>query len=848
MPRRPITPARRTRLLSGITGVATTLVVGALLTVGGVVIPQQPASAATPVTVSATQQDPDVANAPFPKLAVTVSQTDNLVSQGLEVSWTGGKKSTLASTQSGGENFLQIMQCWGDEPLAAGAAAGTAQPDRTTCQYGATLGAGAKRDSYRESTATIDPKDIQYTAPSTAPLAPTYTSIPFRPATGEETLASVVGNKQVNVDVNTNKYFSALTSNEIAWAGSGEDGSGSAKFEVQTAQQSPGLGCGTPITAADGTITGSSCWLVIVPRGIADGGSSSITQSGLFEGAWKHKLAVKLDFRPIGLHCALGASERQISGSELVAGAVASWQPKLCNADGGSIYTIATGSEADALVSANGTAPAPLALTSLPLEADVTDALAYAPVALTGLSISFAIDRETKAVQGIPEEYAAKERLPFETLNLTPRLVAKLLTNSYIDSLPYGADRSHLNYSSPADPGHNPRNITFDPDFIAVNGGPDGEWAYQAISTPSLADMLVPQGRSDAATALWTYVMADAEAVDFLAGTADEWGMVVNPWSSTDATVNKNGSAFELPRDNFPKADSSEQPASPGVDPINVVTWRPYTNDLDSGAYLILRGDGQILGGWDPQSTPPKYSKSVRSVPGIQRVIGLTDTASAAKYQVFSAALLNPAGKFVAPTTESLSAAAAAMTVSSGQSQVYGFDPRSTAASGAPGAYPLAMPVYAATNPAATDAELRLSYANFIRYAVGAGQEPGTEVGKLPAGYAPIPSGWKTQALAAATVIEAAAAPAAAAPVAAASEAAAPVPASSFATGTLDPAVPAAAPPTATGAAIAALAGAATPKDPASSALEAAVPGSLLAGLASALLVPFITRVRRRRL
>jgi hypothetical protein len=320
VPRRSDPTARRTRALSGITGIATTLVVGAILTAAGVALPAQTASASTEVTFTAAQQDPDAASAPFPDLAVTVSQTDNLVAQGLTVSWTGGKKSTPATSQSGGENFLQVMQCWGDEPLPAGADPATPrQPDRTTCQYGAFLSPGATRDSFREKNSDVAPQDAKYTAPGDGFANPTYTSVPFLSATGGEPIASVVDNKKVPVDVNTNRHFSAQNSNEIAWAGSGTDGTGSAKFEVQTAQQAPGLGCGTPVTAADGTLTGTPCWLVVIPRGTADGGTSNISQSGLFYDAWKHKLAVKLGFRPLGIHCAIGAAERQLAGSELVA-------------------------------------------------------------------------------------------------------------------------------------------------------------------------------------------------------------------------------------------------------------------------------------------------------------------------------------------------------------------------------------------------------------------------------------------------------------------------------------------------------------------------------------------------
>ena len=835
---RSATSARRTRLLSGVTGVATTLVVGALLTVVGLVVPAQSAKASSEVTVTAADQDRDAKNAPFPDLAVTVSQTDNLVSQGLEISWTGAKKSTVPNGQTGGENFLQIAQCWGTDAKDA------SKPDRTTCQYGAFLTAGATRDSVRSTGTEIAAEDASFTVPEQGFLQPAYSAVPFTSATGK-TIASVVnGVKVPDVDVNTNEFFTQFTSNEISWAGSGSDGTGSAKFELQTALQSPGLGCGTPITADDGTVTGSDCWLVLIPRGTADAGEQSITKSGLLWDTWKHAVSVKLGFQPIGVHCAIGSAERQLSGSELIAGAVASWQPKLCSAENGAVYSLLTGSESDAAAVANGKAGSALALTSQPLAGDVSDSLAYAPIALTGLSIGFAVDRQPSASSDTPADVAAKARLPFETLKLTPRLVAKLLTNSYLDSLPYDADRSHLNYIDSSKPGKNARSIIFDPDFLAIN---DPEWAYQRIVSPSMSDLLVPQGRSDGASALWSYVMADDAAVAFLNGQPDEWGMIVNPWSSIDADTNPSGTALQLPRDNFPKADPVEQKATDAVGSINLVTWRPYTNDYDTGAYLALRGDGQILGGWDSQSSPPKYSKSARSLPGSQRVLSVTDTASAAKYQVFSAALLNPAGQYVEPTVDSLTAAAAAMTVSPRQAQVYGFDQQSAAAKGATSAYPLAMPVYAATNPSIGEASVRASYAALIRYAATSGQVSGADIGQLPEGYAPIPAGWKSQALAAASVIESGVTSSGPTTPAVTTAPASTVQSSTSAVGALDP-VTASQPPAATGDIVMALAGKATPDDPASSAIEAAVPGSLLAGLASALLVPFLTRIRRRRL
>jgi len=815
----------RTWVTSAATGLVVALLVGTVASVVG--ITASPAEAAGSSSVIVRPTTPD---APFPDLKVTVSQTRDLVSQGITVTWTGGKQSTPESSGTGGNDYLQIMQCGGDEPIDPDNPDKTPQPDRLTCEYGAANDTGASRHGELESLDDADPNDLKYTGSRDGTVGQVGLSIPFLSAAGDLVSGYLWDREgstpQSNLD---NPFFTANDSNEVKWAGSGADGSGSTKFEIQTATQSPGLGCGLPLTANDGTVTGRPCWLVIVPRS-AEGG---VTDSGLFYPNWKHRLAVRLNFQPTGVRCTLGADEQQLAGSELAAGAVSSWQPQLCAADEGSIYTMLTGNEEDAASNANGTDVAPLALTSFPLRAGdggTTDSLRYAPIALSGLAVSFAIDREPRVVDTTPADVAGRAHLPFTEMKLTPRLVAKLLTTSYLDSLPRDADRSKI--------ANNPKNITLDPEFLAIN---DAEWKHQGLISPSLADLLVPQGQSGAATALWSYVMADADGRAFMQGAADKWGMVVNPWSSSSANLNPGHIGLEYPRPDFPKADPVEQPSDGVAGPINAVTWRPFTNDLDTGAYLTLRGDGQVLGGWNPQPKTgiPRYDKMPRDSPGSQKVLGLTDTASAAKFQVVTASLRNPSGEFVAPTTASMTAAAAAMTRSPQQSQVYQFDAGSSAAIGAKAAYPLTMPVYAAVNPAMDDEDVRASYAEFIRYAATNGQTPGRGFGQLPEGYAPLPQGWRDQALKAASAIQAGV------PVeddqsvtddSSIEEPIAPV----------DEAVEGATDPNATGDLAGALAGVKTPKDPATEAIGAAVPLSLFAGVLSALAVPAISRFRRR--
>ncbi|MBU3994644.1 MAG: hypothetical protein KKF42_02530 [Actinobacteria bacterium] len=872
-------PIRSVAARAASVGIVTAVLVGTAVGAAGTILQVDPASAnetatASQVTLTNANDAINPEGAPFPDLEVTISQTKDLVSQGIRVNWTGGKQSSPPSGTVGGANFLQIAQCWGEDPENPG------HPDRRTCQYGGTQGWGSTRDGNTDTDAVAE-QDLPYTAPELSQFQPTYTGIPFVAVNAEkivdqslapadrvvnalkwneasQSLVQKLGDEYVNL--NTNPFFTEHTTNEVRWAPSGEDGSGSVPFEVQTAMQSPGLGCGTPETdATTGAVAGQSCWLVIIPRGTGDSGSPNIQRPGLWWDAWEHSLAVKLDFKPLGVRCTIGSAERQLAGSELISGAISSWQPKLCTGSTGAAFVLGMGNEADALVKASKTAPSPLALGSFPLDTEIAgvdqDPLAYAPLAIAGVAISFAIDRQPHPQNATAEEQL-KARLPLTNMQLTPRLVAKLLTASYVDSLPYGTDRTHIGYVDGANPGKNARTIIQDPDFLQHNGGPDGEWAHQIVVGASVADALAPSGRSDLAVQLWNYVKSDPEAAAWLNGEPDEWGMIVNPWYSTNAEVNKNGVPFALPRDSFPKADPIEKPDTTVTDPangtgaVNLVTFRPYTHDFENGAYDTLRGDGLILGEWDKFSTPAKYRKQQRELFGSQKVIALTTTPAAALYQTVTASLRNPAGQFVRPTLESLAAGAAAMTPNPTQPKVMGIDFTSSQAKGATTAYPLTMPVYAALNPLQTDATQRAVYANLIRYAVQEGQVPGTDLGELPPGYTALPGSWVAQATAAASDIELGVAqvkatqyparPGATATPAAPRPATAAAPAAAAGTTAAETAPTAAAEPTV------AAAGKPTPEDPEIGPVAAAVPVGLTAGLAAAAAVPLVGRIRRR--
>jgi hypothetical protein len=1002
--------------------------------------PLRPQTVKASSSAEMTFGTPEFSSAPMPDLEVTVSQTQGLLSQAVEVSWKGAKPSELPNTGTGGVNYLQIAECWGEDPANPG------HPDRTTCQYGgfgstigATRGASASchffknaNNDYEWAPASVNPKDYPYTTGSNAGFSgpckiddadpSPVTTIPFRyyssDATAKQVVAAnvfsdpvadpagtgprvgfetrndslactkratrinVVGAKWANgvatyttagphgfttgmsvtvSDVfpggynvvnatitvpagSTNTFTAALTTdpgtftaspnalaaqgstyngiqksnttsvcggyfdtpipakvqlpqadgsiantdvsvesvdtasttaytqwntNEVPWAGSSDAGVGSAKFEIQTNTEAPWLGCGSPyVDPSDNITKPKPCWLVVIPRGTHDLGTTNITKSGLWWDAWEHNLAFKLDFKPTAQRCGIGSAERQLAGTELVLGAVSSWQPKFCSGAAASAFVYSVADDSSSVTRASGKTLSPLAFTSAPLATSGKDPVVYAPVALTGLTISFAVDKYASATA--PAGSDKHNREPFTSMKLTPRLVAKLLTNSYKRSLPIGVPLTHLDV-------HNADELVVDPDFLSKQDS--DEWRNQFLLSVSLADLLVPGDPSYGATQLWKYAMSDQEGRDFLAGKPDEQGMKVNPYYSSVASPNpyyKAGNpasgeptlpANTLPYNNFPKADPSATKntitdVKYGNDSVNLLTYRPPTKGFADGAYLTLRGDGQILnmGSWN--ALKKVFDKQPRSLAGTQKVLAVSSLEAATRYHNVTASLRNPAGNYVSATTVSVAAAAAVMTPVKDGSSVVGLDYSNPSVAQAKDAYPLAMPVYAAVNPlqqvstvtstATANKAALTSYANVIRYAVTDGQIPGVESGQLPPGYVPIPSAWKDQALKAATAIEQGISPLSVLTVAPRSvptvEAAAAPPSQQVASPPVATAPSPAPSPTksAAGTPVTSLAGKPTPADPALGPVAVAVPAGMVSGLAAAAAVPLYTRFRRR--
>lgn len=695
-----MTPGRHThrRIATGIGALLAALVV-ALLPLPATTSPAQAATGSA-VTVTGRKGPHD----DFSKLKVTVHQTEQLRGQGVRITWTGGRPTQDGFTY----DYLQIMQCWGDDPRG---------PSREQCQFGAqgSGGQGGNWTALRQiGVGAADPAEKEYVGNGSG-----ESYVPFRPADGGPATA---GSRDWT-------YFSSIDSNEEPYAVTHADGTGEFTFQMQSGQEASQLGCGEPVKKSGRTGT-RPCWLVVVPRGghDVDGGTGSnhrLETSPLTTSNWAQRLVVPLHFQPVGNTCPADRAERRVTGSELVTEAISSWQSTLCAGAGNAKFAFSQSGEAGARETlARPTPGSPhLAFTVdplLPPGEQAGGSAVHAPVAVSGLVVGFFVEMPGSG--------------QLTSMRLTPRLLAKMLTSSY------QKDVVSRIKAAPEHIKDNPLSLFHDEEFKKLNPA-FKDW----VPYLSPSSIMVQLESSDTTEMLWKWLRSDTEAREFLAGIPDPWGTKVNPYFKelhldSDTSVN-----------DFPKADPTRTTVTVGEESLEYGTTEiaPYVQDMHEGALRTRRGNnGATTTAAAGGNGSPAKLVNTPPLAGQRMVLAIVDAASAARYGLQTASLRNADGTFVAPTPASLLAGAAAMK-DSAEPGVLAPNP-----GGARGrAYPLASVVYAGAYTSTPAAE-RKDFAGLIRYAARSGQTPGAVAGQLPPGYAPLPAALRTRALAAADRLE----------------------------------------------------------------------------------------------
>lgn len=645
--------------------------------------------------------DPNFAS--YENLSFTLSKTDNLAYEIVTLTWEGG----LATSESEfAFDYVQVMQCWDD-------GSGTADPRH--CQFGmGTNGASlvGQNASTRNLSDGEDPLqeyggDFQLPADPGNPYLRQF-QVPFQTPSGDSTF-------------NLREYFDASLTNEVIAARIEQDGTGAVAFEIQTSLEAPHLGCG-------GALPGGGvrdCFLVVVPRGqysvdgsaYYDGPTPRVSGSPLSATAWSNRVEFPLEFQSVTSGCPIGAEEERTVGNEIVAAAFNSWQSALCKAKTVFGFSQIGDAEARRQIVSDVDGAARFAVISNPLTTDEASGstLLYAPLVQSAIVIAYNIEYDLRG----ESELIGLNGRPVTNLVLNQRLVAKLLTQSYQRDVAGGSTQDYLS--------SNPTNIAHDPEFLALNP----EFAeFQNNAGPT--GILEPIGNADAFRQLWAWIVSDEDAAEFLDGTADEWGMIVNKYYGDLNIVD------DTTLDSLPKADLSTYLAPDAGQAYGTFELRPYAADMYDAAVRTRRADPGTKIVWDQTRNPPAFVSSGAQNPGSRFIMGITDITTAERLKLPMAKLVNGTGNAVEPNEASITTAIANF----GESTVPGvvtFDPSLDV----DGAYPLSTVAYAAVSVCdATLGQLE-KYSTLLSFAKGKGQIIGSDRGDLSEGYVPLSSSQK---------------------------------------------------------------------------------------------------------
>jgi hypothetical protein len=456
---------------------------------------------------------------------------------------------------------------------------------------------------------------------------------------------------------------------------------------------------------------------------------------------WRNRMVFPLSFAAPANVCDLvgGKTPVDIYGSELMIQASTQWGPQFCLTAGRTpIKHVQTGEPQARNLLGVGSIEAAFVTDRPP--APYPKPTVHAPVAATGFAISYAID--------------GQDRKPYPNLRLTPRLLAKLLTESYpaISALKsLTIDGKDVSYKELA---NNPLNLSYDPEFKALNPG-IRESQYD-VGGP--AALLALSSDSDVISALTAYINADPEARQWLDGKPDPWGMVVNPhykgmklpvdsWPLNDTFVpteyyNENSAGnLQCQKDNpVPYLPLVASPMSRLAAIAQAMQYAIENSQLTCVQPGLVTGD---------PSAGEKLVAQGRQPPGNRFMLGLTSLADPLRYGVQVAALqtkvtsavaskafTDATGRsFVAPTDATLRTALGHVKP---DTATYTWPIPYQQLLSDPNAYPGAMLVYADIPTKGLPAVDAQAYGQFLSFTAGAGQTPGTGNGQLAVGYLPI--------------------------------------------------------------------------------------------------------------
>lgn len=496
------------------------------------------------------------------------------------------------------------------------------------------------------------------------------------------------------------------------------EGNGHAKFEVRSDVENESLGCSDTV----------ACSIVVIPiQGIScldedpacnrggqfEAGASNYANQGVDLTAspvlwwsasnWRNRFSVPITFGLPPDACTVLDSRAPTGfyGSELMAQASLQWSPSFClDEDRFKFQHNKMADAAGFTLAENGGAAA--AFVSGEHEARGTDPMAYAPTAVTGFSIGYVIDRPGNAGE-------------FTDLKLNARLLAKLMTQSYLGS---ELGRGHPGMAE------NPVSLNVDPEFQELNPGLD------SIAREAAATLLSLSESSDVIEALTSYIAQDRDAQAFVDGKPDPWGMRVNP----------SYESLDLPTSEWPLLDDYVPVTA---DECRQQNPAPYFTQIAAPVTSLRKIAEAILDAWPNVQTkcdratftdPWKIGRVDRQGVGTRMMLGVVSIGDARRLGLAEARLATR-NDFVGPTETGMVRALRLAEPSASGQEPFTLDMSALVRADA---YPGTMVVYTAARTANLPQADADKVEQFIQVATSEGQQPGYGNGELPPGYVPL--------------------------------------------------------------------------------------------------------------
>lgn len=736
--------------------------------------------------------------------SVSVSNTTDLLNrQVVSVSWTGAHPSSalvgdLFNAAASNQQYpVVLMECRGVDSATAPKAdqispetCWTATPEERTAGGG--FGTPLWSEDIYNSPAN-QATDVNANTSFCPQGGPTQYWVPFAAAAAAGGYTYDVAPQQCDqpgnpgdpgvlppemVNVSVAAQSTTLVPSDTTYAITGANGQGSDNFSVATADANASLGCSSTVP----------CSLVIIPiEGISCSSSASDCEdlgappeesaanvpnraasvTGNFwwtASNWQRRISVPLHVASPAPCSTLSANQVNAYGSHLMSQATGQWNRFLCGGKQPLNVSLVDSPEPTArqLLQSGGIDAAVQAVPPVVppgQKSYFTTPTVQAPVALSGFAIAYEMDNA--------------DGQPYTELKLDPRLLAKLMTESYpnIQGTPSILQdweaTGAANCTSGCNPAYaalatNPATLFDDPEFKALNPGYTPPTGISYIGAETLFSIL---SQSDVVWSLTSYINSDPAARSWLDGQPDPWGMAVNPaykgislpistWPLLDRTTNGPdylGGPFSqcvAPQAIGAGNAPPKIPERPLIDnPVATLAQVAYNLQ-----YAILSSfvncvtGGSTNGGGSLQEGGSEQQ-------GFRFLLGIVSLADAEEFNLQTASLqtyVSPGAPskftdgsdrvFAAPSDTSLRAAAALLapdnTAGSWRMPYQDFTSNPSAADAYPGTMLLSMDV--PTQGLAPNTAQQLG--SYLAYAASSGQSPGVGAGQLPSGYLPLTS------------------------------------------------------------------------------------------------------------